>query len=95
MLDRLDMEFEGQPHCGLDDAKNIARIAIRLLKDKAVIRVNEKLQKVGKGKVDSIQETCLQNLENPHENLKYCRKREKQNKTTVFPQLVSVETILF
>ena len=43
------MEFEGQPHCGLDDAKNIARIAIRLLKDKAVIRVNEKLQKVGKG----------------------------------------------
>ena len=44
------MEFEGQPHCGLDDAKNIARIAIRLLKDKAVIRVNEKLQKVGKGK---------------------------------------------
>jgi len=53
MLDRLDMEFEGQPHCGLDDAKNIARIAIRLLKDKAVIRVNEKLQKVGKGVDDS------------------------------------------
>ena len=56
MLDRLDMEFEGQPHCGLDDAKNIARIAIRLLKDKAVIRVNEKLQKVGKGKVNSVKE---------------------------------------
>ena len=54
MLDRLDMEFEGQPHCGLDDAKNIARIAIRLLKDKAVIRVNEKLQKVGKGNFDSV-----------------------------------------
>ena len=26
MLSRLGMEFEGQPHSGLDDAKNIARI---------------------------------------------------------------------
>ena len=53
MLDRLDMEFEGQPHCGLDDAKNIARIAIRLLKDKAVIRVNEKIHRVPQGVDDS------------------------------------------
>ena len=31
MLTKLGMEFEGKPHCGLDDAKNIAGIVIRLL----------------------------------------------------------------
>ena len=29
MLTRLDLEFEGDPHCGLDDAKNIARVVSR------------------------------------------------------------------
>lgn len=53
MLATLDMDFEGQPHCGLDDAKNIARIVVRLLKDNAVIRVNEKFQKVASGVDDS------------------------------------------
>lgn len=53
MLARLGMEFEGQPHSGLDDAKNIARIVVRLLKDRAVIRVNEKIQKVAHGVDDS------------------------------------------
>jgi len=53
MLSRLGMEFEGQPHSGLDDAKNIARIVVRLLKDKAVIRVNEKIHKVPQGVDDS------------------------------------------
>ena len=28
MLFALDMEFEGQPHSGLDDAKNIARVLV-------------------------------------------------------------------
>ena len=53
MLTKLDMDFEGHPHCGLDDAKNIARIVVRLLKDKAVIRINEKFQRVAKGVDDS------------------------------------------
>lgn len=53
MLAKLDMDFEGHPHCGLDDAKNIARIVVRLLKDKAVIRINEKFQRVAKGVDDS------------------------------------------
>ncbi|XP_040579997.1 3'-5' exoribonuclease 1 [Lepeophtheirus salmonis] len=43
MLTSLGMEFEGSPHSGIDDAKNIARIVIRLLKDQAYIRVNEKI----------------------------------------------------
>ena len=88
MLSRLGMEFEGQPHSGLDDAKNIARIGkkiqfheifqkkiiydccnftknnffglilfyftvVRLLKDKAVIRINEKIHRVPHGVDDS------------------------------------------
>jgi len=44
MLSRMNLEFEGNPHCGLDDASNIARVVIRLLKDGANFRVNEKLE---------------------------------------------------
>ena len=43
MLDSLGMEFEGQPHSGLDDSKNIARVVIRMLTDGAVLRINEKI----------------------------------------------------
>lgn len=43
MLQRLDLEFEGREHCGLDDTKNIARILVRMLDDDAELRVNEKL----------------------------------------------------
>jgi hypothetical protein len=43
MLSSVGLEFEGQPHSGLDDAKNIARIIIRLLNDKAFLRINEKI----------------------------------------------------
>jgi inhibitor of KinA sporulation pathway (predicted exonuclease) len=32
MLDQLSLNFEGRQHSGLDDATNIARIAIELLK---------------------------------------------------------------
>ncbi|KAH9500731.1 3'-5' exoribonuclease 1 [Bulinus truncatus] len=41
MLDELGMKFQGRPHCGLDDARNIAAIAIRLLQDGCIMRVNE------------------------------------------------------
>lgn len=43
MLDMLGLDFEGQPHSGLDDSKNIARVLIRLVQDKAFVRINEKL----------------------------------------------------
>ncbi|MPC19030.1 3'-5' exoribonuclease 1 [Portunus trituberculatus] len=43
MLNHLGMKFQGQPHSGLDDSKNIARVAIRLLKDGANLRVNERI----------------------------------------------------
>ncbi|XP_072517818.1 3'-5' exoribonuclease 1 [Salminus brasiliensis] len=41
MLENLGMQYEGRPHCGLDDSRNIARIAIRMLKDGCQLRVNE------------------------------------------------------
>ncbi|XP_023213189.1 3'-5' exoribonuclease 1-like, partial [Centruroides sculpturatus] len=43
MLQTLDMEFEGRKHCGLDDARNIARIVIHLLEKGATVTVNERL----------------------------------------------------
>lgn len=47
MLTRLDLSFQGNPHSGLDDARNIARVVERLLKDGATLRVNERLEKQG------------------------------------------------
>lgn len=44
MLENLGMQYEGRPHCGLDDSHNIARVAIRMLKDGCRLRVNERLQ---------------------------------------------------
>lgn len=43
MLDHLDMKFIGNHHCGLDDAKNIARILIKMIYDGADIRVNQQI----------------------------------------------------
>lgn len=43
MLVNLGLEFEGRPHCGLDDSNNIARILCHLLEDGCVLKVNEKL----------------------------------------------------
>ena len=41
MLQLMDMEFIGRPHSGIDDARNIARIAIQLIKDGCDLRINE------------------------------------------------------
>ena len=46
MLDMLGLKFEGSPHSGVDDAKNIARILIKLLEDRAFVRVNERVVNV-------------------------------------------------
>lgn len=45
MLEYLDMTFEGRPHCGLDDARNIARILLQLAADGAPLLPNEKIHK--------------------------------------------------
>ncbi|XP_071287779.1 3'-5' exoribonuclease 1-like isoform X2 [Agelaius tricolor] len=43
MLENLGMTYDGRPHSGLDDSKNIARIAIRMLQDGCALRVNERI----------------------------------------------------
>ncbi|CAH1783949.1 unnamed protein product [Owenia fusiformis] len=43
MLENLGMTFEGKPHSGIDDARNIAKIALRMLNDGCELRVNEML----------------------------------------------------
>ena len=43
MLEHLELNFEGRPHCGLDDARNIARVLIRMMYDGASIQVNERI----------------------------------------------------
>uniref|UniRef100_A0A6I8P3U9 3'-5' exoribonuclease 1 n=1 Tax=Ornithorhynchus anatinus TaxID=9258 RepID=A0A6I8P3U9_ORNAN len=43
MLEKLGMSYAGRPHSGLDDSKNIARIAVRMLQDGCQLRVNEKM----------------------------------------------------
>lgn len=37
------MQFEGNPHSGLDDSFNISRICLRLLEDGAFIDQNERI----------------------------------------------------
>lgn len=41
MLKNLGYEFEGRPHRGIDDAKNIARIAIKLMEDGCELVIND------------------------------------------------------
>nr|XP_048312537.1 3'-5' exoribonuclease 1 isoform X2 [Myodes glareolus] len=43
MLEKLGMDYDGRPHSGLDDSRNIARIAIRMLQDGCELRINEKI----------------------------------------------------
>ncbi|XP_077565702.1 3'-5' exoribonuclease 1 [Stigmatopora nigra] len=43
MLAKLGLQYEGRPHSGLDDSRNIARVALRMLRDGCRLRVNEQL----------------------------------------------------
>ena len=41
MLQHLGLKFEGRPHSGIDDARNITRILIELIKDGADATIND------------------------------------------------------
>ncbi|XP_047431175.1 3'-5' exoribonuclease 1 [Mugil cephalus] len=43
MLENLGLKYEGRPHSGLDDSRNIAKIALRMLQDGCQLRVNERM----------------------------------------------------
>ena len=40
MLRTLGLRFEGREHCGLDDTRNIVRVAIQMIKDGCVLKYN-------------------------------------------------------
>ena len=50
MLENLGMQFEGQQHSGIDDARNISRIVIHMLDDGFMMKINESLYS-GKDKI--------------------------------------------
>lgn len=41
MVNNLGMRFEGRPHSGMDDARNIARILQKMVQDGCEIKFNE------------------------------------------------------
>lgn len=55
MLSQLGMRFEGQPHSGLDDSLNLARILIQLAKDGCPIRPNDELEGYGTARLREVQ----------------------------------------
>ena len=52
MVQLIGQEFQGRAHSGLDDARNIAAVVIRLLKDGARVIFNEKLATEGQKRQD-------------------------------------------
>ena len=40
MLKTLGLRFEGRQHCGLDDTRNIVRVATQMIKDGCVLKYN-------------------------------------------------------
>ncbi|XP_028305792.1 3'-5' exoribonuclease 1 [Gouania willdenowi] len=51
MLEKLGMKYEGRLHSGLDDSRNIGRIAVRMLQDGCQLRINEHMHE---GRLHSI-----------------------------------------
>ncbi len=45
MLSIYGLNFEGHEHSGIDDAKNLARIAKRMWEDGAILEANSELSK--------------------------------------------------
>ncbi|XP_065827300.1 3'-5' exoribonuclease 1-like [Oscarella lobularis] len=43
MLDGLEWKFEGREHSGIDDARNIAKIVVQLMKDGRTMTANDQL----------------------------------------------------
>ncbi|CAF1028119.1 unnamed protein product [Adineta steineri] len=43
MLAKLGLTFDGRPHSGIDDATNIARIGLELLKDGCILSLNDSI----------------------------------------------------
>lgn len=80
MLTALQMTFEGREHCGKDDARNIARIVIRMLQDGCDLRVNERLlrrDRADKALQKRNEEQQRRNMQNGQEKRALLPEKEK------------------
>ncbi|KAL7632760.1 UNVERIFIED_CONTAM: hypothetical protein RMT77_016884 [Armadillidium vulgare] len=103
MLNNLGLRFEGQPHSGIDDSRNIARVVIMLLRDGATLRVNEMLKEtpdsntfcvanVSKKEYEDSHSSCGNNYEVNGSN-NYFKPLEESlpiNNDSEFPSLLSM-----
>lgn len=42
-LKMMAIDFEGSPHCGLDDARNCCKLAVKMHRDNAFMRITKDL----------------------------------------------------
>jgi hypothetical protein len=65
MLDELGMEFEGREHSGIDDTRNIARIAIQLLKDGSALQPNDSIEGASTARLRAYRKAGFHKLQLP------------------------------
>ncbi|CAF0915144.1 unnamed protein product [Adineta ricciae] len=100
MLDSLQLQFDGNLHSGLDDAKNIAKIVIQLIQDGCVLIPNESYTSsmIPSGRFASIRNDptrirCL-NCSRSHFNGRSCIKdTSRRRQRSKYHRSLSRETI--
>lgn len=63
MLRELHMIFEGSPHSGIDDARNITRVVVALLKDNISLKVNSHINDFRQGEYEKFQNDNLKRVD--------------------------------
>uniref|UniRef100_A0A8C6T6E4 ERI1 exoribonuclease 2 n=1 Tax=Neogobius melanostomus TaxID=47308 RepID=A0A8C6T6E4_9GOBI len=58
-LQDLGIQFEGREHSGLDDARNTAQLAARMMREGCVLRITRSLDRVSVSFIPNLFPTCL------------------------------------
>lgn len=72
MLELLDLQFVGRPHCGLDDARNISRVLLYLVQDGASLRINERIDLKSECRVVPVNRKSVAVRSSPVKNWQPC-----------------------
>ncbi|XP_049576598.1 ERI1 exoribonuclease 2 [Syngnathus scovelli] len=57
-LQDVGIEFSGREHCGLDDARNTARLAARMMRDGCVMKITRSLERTPLAAKPALTENC-------------------------------------
>ncbi|KAM9819272.1 ERI1 exoribonuclease 2 [Syngnathus typhle] len=57
-LQDVGIEFSGREHCGLDDARNTARLAARMMRDGCVMKITRSLERTPLAAKPALRENC-------------------------------------